>query len=260
MITPFKNVKDYIFDLDGTVWTIKELLPNADYVMDRIERKGSRIHFITNNTIYSREEYAKRLHNLGIRAEKEHIFSSGYVAAKYFEEKGIKEAYVVGEHGLVSDMSEAGVKVSENAQVVLVGIDRNFNYAKLRHAAELLNNGAELYCTGFSKYFKVGADLFPGEAPFIRALETLTGKMPINLGKPSDIFKARISEEVALFPEEVLLVGDDLNEDIVFANNCGFKSALVLTGNTSKDAAAEASGLKKPGAVIRSLREIVSFF
>lgn len=260
MILPFKNINHYLFDLDGTVWTYTALLPQAEHVTGRIEKKGKPIEFITNNTTLSRAEYANKLLRLGIRTTKEHIFSSGYVASKYFEEKGIREIYLIGEHGLIQDLSEADIRVSDNADNVLIGIDRNFNYPKLKHAAELVNNGAELYCTGISKFFRVGEDLYPGEAPIIRALEALTGKMPIHLGKPSDIFKARISEELTLFPESVLLVGDDLNEDIVLANKCGFKSALVITGNTSKEAAMEATGMKKPGAIIRDLREIITFY
>ncbi len=260
MIVPFKNIKHYIFDLDGTIWTYTELLPQAEYVTSRIERKGRQVHFITNNTIISRSEYAKRLLKLGIRTTRDHIFSSGYVASKYFEEKAISEVYLIGEHGLIEDLSEADIKVSDNAKNVLIGIDRNFNYSKLKHAADLINNGAEVYCTGISKFFRVGSDLYPGEAPIIRALEALTGRMPIHIGKPSDIFKARLSEDLTLFPEDVLLVGDDLNEDIVFANKCGFKSALVLTGSTSKEAADEAAAMKKPGAVIRDLREIITFY
>ncbi len=260
MIIPFKNIKHYMFDLDGTIWTYTELLPEAEYVIQRIQKKGKDVHFITNNTILSRSDYAKKLMKLGIRTTKEHIFSAGYVASKYFEEKGITEIYTIGEHGLITDLSEAGIKVSENANNVLLSIDRNFNYSKLKHAADLINNGAEFYCTGISKYFRRGSELYPAEAPLIRALETLTGKMPIHLGKPSDTFKARISEDITLFPEDVLIIGDDLNEDIVFANKCGFKSALTLTGNTSKEVALEAKGMKKPGAVIRSLREIITFY
>ncbi|MFH1432127.1 MAG: HAD-IIA family hydrolase, partial [archaeon] len=258
MIIPFKNIKHYIFDLDGTIWTYRDLLPEANYVIDRIRRKEKEIHFTTNNTLLSRSDYAKKLLNLGIKTTKEHIFSAGYVASKYFEEKGIQDLYLIGEHGLIQDLSDAGVRVSENANDVLIGIDRNFNYSKLKHAADLINKGAEVYCTGISKYFRVGTDLYPGEAPIIKAIETLTGKMPIHLGKPSDVFKARLSTDLTLFPEDVLLVGDDLTEDIVFANKCGFKSALVLTGNTSKEQAEEATGLKKPGAIIRDLKEIVT--
>ena len=260
MIIPFKNIKHYIFDLDGTVWTHTDLLPHAEYVIQKIQKKGKNIHFTTNNTILSRDETAKKLTRMGIRTTREHIFSAGYVASRYFEEKGITEIYVIGEHGLVKDLSEAGIKVSENANNVLLSIDRNFNYSKLKHATDLINKGAELYCTGISKYFRAGTELYPAEAPIIRAIEALTGKMPIHLGKPSDAFKSRISEDITLFPEDVLIIGDDLNEDIVFANKCGFKSALTLTGNTSKEAAQEATGMKKPGAVIRDLKEIITFY
>ncbi len=260
MIIPFKNIKDYIFDLDGTVWTHTDLLLNAEYVIKKLQKKGKNIHFTTNNTILSRNEIAKKLIHLGIRTTKEHIFSAGYVASKYFEEKGITEIYAIGEHGLVADLSEAGIKISENANNVLLSIDRSFNYSKLKHASDLINKGAELYCTGISKYFRVSTELYPAEAPLIRAIEALTGKMPIHLGKPSDAFKSRISEDLTLFPEDVLIIGDDLNEDIVFANKCGFKSALTLTGNTSKESADEASGMKKPGAIIRDLKEIITFY
>lgn len=260
MIVPFKNIKQYLFDLDGTVWTYTDLLPDALNVIAKIQKKGMETYFLTNNTILSRTNYVRKLEKLGIRTNKDHIFSSGYVASKYFEEKGIKEVYIIGEHGLISDLSHAGIKVSESADNVVLSIDRNFNLSKLKHAADLINKGAEVYTTGISKYFRAGTEMYPAEAPIIKAVEALTGKMPIHLGKPSDIFKARLSEDLTLFPEDVLMIGDDLNEDIVFANKCGFKSALTLTGNTSDESSKEATGLKKPGAIIRSLKEIGTFY
>ena len=55
-------------------------------------------------------------------------------------------------------------------------------------------------------------------------------------------------------PSEILFVGDTLYTDIRLAEESGFKSALVLTGNTKKDT--YTNSVIETDFVIESIRDI----
>lgn len=258
MITNFRNIKTFIFDLDGTIWKWNVLLPSVQAILDRLQRRGRKVFYVSNNCILSRAGLAKKLSELGLATQPKQIINAGYVAAKYFQEKGIDEVYVIGEKGLIEEMDEVGIGISENAKNIIVTTDRNFNYWKIKKAYDLAAKGANLFCTGHGKFWPVGKDLYPGEEPIVKAIETIAGKTATLLGKPSDVFKQRLLEDVFLFPEDTLLVGDELKSDIVLGSKCGFKTAVVMTGNTTPEEARAAKGLEKPDTILMDFRELIS--
>ena len=57
-----------------------------------------------------------------------------------------------------------------------------------------------------------------------------------SLGKPNPKFaRSILSKYKDIKPEDVLLVGDSMSTDIRLAVENGFKSLLVLSGNTKKE-------------------------
>ena len=53
------------------------------------------------------------------------------------------------------------------------------------------------------------------------------------MGKPSKVPFDYVKRFHNLDPQKVLMVGDRANTDILFGNNCGLHTLLVLTGVTS---------------------------
>ena len=132
MLNFMRNVRTVIFDLDGTIWNWNELLPQAKYVVEKLRNDGKDIYFITNNTVLSREGLARKLTRMGIKTSPDRIITSGYSAARYFRKKGINSVYVIGEQGLIKELSIQNLKVNENAKHILISVDRNFNIWKLK--------------------------------------------------------------------------------------------------------------------------------
>ena len=246
-----------MFDLDGTIWKWTELLPYAQKCVNDLTKKGKKVYFVTNVAVLSRKDLAGKLTKFGIPATEEQIISSGYTAAKYFDEKGIDKVYAIAERGVLEELNKCDVNTSEKANHVLYSVDRNFTFWKLKRAYDLIADGAALYTTGMNKYWSVGDEIYPAEAPFLKAIEEMTGQKAIVLGKPSDYMKKRVFEDILLFPEDVLFIGDSLKTDMVFANKCNFCSALVLTGSTTAEEAKNAKGQEKPRTILRTLRDIV---
>ncbi len=257
MLLNCKAFSTFIFDLDGAVWRWSDLLPHAKSVIEKLSSRHKKIFFMTNNTILSRKELADKLSGFGIKAAPEQVFSAGYAAAKYLESQGVNEAYVLGESGLLKELGARNIGISEKARNVVVSIDRNFSYPKLRTASGLVNSGASFYCTGISRLWRVGNETYPAEAPLIKAIEILTGKIPKLLGMPGDVMKQRLFEDVFLFPEDAIFVGGDLEIDVAFSRRCGFKCAILPESEASLAEIKNLPPDRKPDVVLSSLLELV---
>ncbi|MCK4555757.1 MAG: hypothetical protein KAT83_04060 [Candidatus Aenigmarchaeota archaeon] len=257
MLLNYQTFSTFVFDLDSAVWRLSELRANAKNVIDKLASKHKKIYFISNNTLLSRNELRDKLSEFGIKIPKESIINAGYSAARFLEEAGADNAYVIGEHGLIKEFEERKIGISSTSKHVVVSVDRNFTYNKLKTAADLINHGATFYCTGISRYFEAGDEKFPAEAPIIKAVEILTGKIPKLLGMPGDVIKQRFFEDVFMFPEDVVFIGGDHEIDVAFSRRCGFK-CVVLPENG--EALAEIKALpaeKKPDVILSTLLELI---
>jgi Predicted sugar phosphatases of the HAD superfamily len=66
--------------------------------------------------------------------------------------------------------------------------------------------------------------------PFVKALEYASGKTATVIGKPSAEFFGLVLEHLGVKPEDALMVGDDIEFDILGAQKVGMKACLVKTG------------------------------
>ncbi|XP_022244300.1 glycerol-3-phosphate phosphatase-like [Limulus polyphemus] len=73
--------------------------------------------------------------------------------------------------------------------------------------------------------------VIPGTGTFVRAVETVSGRAPIILGKPEKFMYDCIKYEFPdLDPSKAIMIGDRLNTDILLGKTTGLRTLLVLTG------------------------------
>ncbi|NOR85166.1 HAD-IIA family hydrolase [archaeon] len=257
MLINYKNIKTFFFDLDGTIWNWKDFNPQMRHIIERLEKKHKKVYFVTNNTTLSKKGYSQKFSRMGLQISEEQIITAGYVAAKYLQSKGVTSAYVIGEQGLISDLSTQGITVTEESKTVIVSYDRNFTYSKLKTVTDLVTKGAKLYTTGRETHWLVGKEKYPAVGSILAAVETATKIKAENLGKPGTLMKQRILEDIFLFPEDCLFIGDELI-DVEFGSMCGFRTAIILSDMESEINIKKAKGTLKPDTIIRDSRELIA--
>ena len=87
--------------------------------------------------------------------------------------------------------------------------------------------------------------------PFTVALEFATGKTATVCGKPSADFFGAAFRDMALTPESVVMVGDDINSDVGGAQAAGMMGVLVRTGKFRPEN--EAHPTVKPDLIVDRL-------
>jgi 4-nitrophenyl phosphatase len=120
---------------------------------------------------------------------------------------------------------------------VIVGMDRQITYDKLRRATMLIRSGVPFIGTNPDKTFPTPEGLVPGTGALIAALEAATSIQPIIVGKPSPEMYLVAMERMGSSPATTVVVGDRLETDIAGGQQLGCKTGLVLSGVTNIKAA-----------------------
>ncbi len=246
--------KGYVFDMDGVIWDGDRPMPQAAKRINEIIASGKEHVFMTNNALRSREAYVKRLREYGIKTDLSRVIISSYAAGLCIREKGgPSRVYAMGTDELKKELKSVGHSiVEEGADYVVVGLDKELAYAKMDRAFRNLKAGAELVaCAPDLTYLEDGG-IHIGSGAFARALETAAGKELTVIGKPGKTMMELAAERMGLEPGEITAVGDKLSTDALAAKRAGMKSALVLTGETSRKDA-EGSEIK-PDLILDNLK------
>ena len=242
MIPPY--IKALILDMDGVIWKSDAPIGDLPAIFKRIEARGLKYVFATNNGTKTPEQYADRLVEFGLHVEPRQVVTSSLAVSHMLSQEfpnGTK-IFVIGEHGVSRALQKKGFQVldvenAQDAQVVVIGIDRAITFDKMREATLLVRRGIPFYATNPDKTFPTPRGEIPGAGAWISVVTTATDVEPIYAGKPYPFMMELSLEILSTRKEETLVVGDRLETDIAAGQAVGCPTALVLSGVATKDQA-----------------------
>jgi 4-nitrophenyl phosphatase len=252
-----KKTQAYLIDLDGTLYRGKEVISDAPDFIRWLEQTGRRYRYVTNNSTRTPEQVAEHLRGFGIPAETEHVLTTSMTVAKYIEADGKgKKVYMIGESGLRHALESAGLEITDtDADYVVQGMDREFTYEKLKKASLLIQAGATFITTNIDKNLPTEEGMMPGAGSLMIALQTATGVQPIVIGKPEARMIDLAIEELGVSKDQAVVVGDNLETDILAGVHAGVRTAMVLTGFSKREQVEAAEG--KPTVIFENLTALM---
>ncbi|XP_068664936.1 phosphoglycolate phosphatase 1A, chloroplastic-like [Aristolochia californica] len=254
------SVETFIFDCDGVIWKGDSLIDGVPETLDMLRSRGKRLVFVTNNSTKSRKQYGKKFETLGLRVNEEEIFASSFAAAAYLQSIDFpkdKKAYVIGEDGVLKELELAGFQYlggpeygdkkielkpgfmmehDKNGGAVIVGFDRYFNYYKIQYGTLCIreNPGCLFIATNRDAVTHLtDAQEWAGGGSMVGAIRGSTQQEPLVVGKPSTFMMDYLSNKFGILKSQICMVGDKLDTDILFGQNGGCKTLLVLSGVTT---------------------------
>jgi 4-nitrophenyl phosphatase len=257
-----KNYRSILLDLDGCVYRGNQIIVGVREALRGFRERGVKILFLTNNSTMTSEGYAEKLRVMGIESVPEEFLTSGEAASHYIlMNSGPSNILPITENGFKDYCRRMNHKVLEIkdwrlAEYVVVGLDRNFNYMKLRAACRAIMNGAIFIATNVDRTIPTEDGLDPGAGSIVAAIREATLKEPIVIGKPSKIMMELALHKVGVSPSEILVIGDRLETDILAGKVIGADTALLLSGATTRDAVERAPPQNKPDYVAENLLEL----
>lgn len=248
-----KKYKGYLIDLDGTMYRGTELIKEAADFVNELIKLDLPYLFVTNNSSRTPQQVAEKLCSFSIPATSKQVFTTSMATANYiYEQKNDASVYVIGEEGIRTALADKGlIAAEENADYVVVGIDRSISYEKLATACLAVRNGATFISTNGDIAIPSERGLLPGNGSLTSVITVSTQTKPIFIGKPESIIMEQALQVLGTKKSETLMVGDNYDTDILAGMNAGMDTLLVHTGVTTKELLS--SYEKKPTFVVDSL-------
>jgi 4-nitrophenyl phosphatase len=232
-----KKYKGYLIDLDGTMYKGTERIEAASDFVKKLKEKGIPYLFVTNNSSRTPKQVAEKLKGFDIPAEEEQVFTTSQATANYiYGRKQDASVYVIGEEGIRTALEEKGFRFAgEDADFVVVGIDRSINYEKLTIGCLAVRNGAVFISTNADIALPTERGLVPGNGSLTSVITVSTQTQPIFIGKPEAVIMEQALKVLGVPKEETIMVGDYYDTDILAGINAGMDTLLVHTGVTTKE-------------------------
>lgn len=249
IFSELRDVRLFLFDMDGTLYLGYDLFPFARELLSEIKKQGKHYLFMTNNSSKSVIKYVEKMAKLGIAATEDDFITSSQATALYLTENlPGKKMYVAGTESYKQELSCAGVNVtdvySDDIEGVVMGFDTELTFGKLDDVSRILTEKPDV------PFIAANPDLVcPTEYGYVpdcgsvcAMLYNATKRSPFYIGKPRPEMALLAMEkmkklDVSIARDTTLVIGDRMYTDIACGINAGVKTMLVLSGETTEEEA-----------------------
>jgi HAD superfamily hydrolase (TIGR01458 family) len=255
-----REIRAVLLDIDGVLTVSWRPLPGAVEAVTWLREAGFAVALVTNTTSRTRAWMAATLSQAGFGVGVDDIFTAPAITAAYLARHcpGARCA-LLNSGDIAEDL--AGVTIVGDGDggaapdvVILGGAGPEFSYAALNTVFGYLLDGARLVAMGRNLYWRTEAGLQLDAGSFLIGLEQAAGVTAEVTGKPAAAFFATVVEALGATPHQAVMVGDDIEADVLAAQRHEITGVLVRTGKYRPDAVQSASA--EPDHVIGSVADL----
>ena len=220
-------IRGLLIDLSGVLHVGDTPLPGAHEVLRRLREWGQPFRFVTNTSRRCLADVVGRLQTMGLKIEAPEILTAPLAGRHWLEARGLRPHLLIHPR-LMPDFAD--VDSSDPNAVFLGDAGETFDYANLNAAFRVLQTGAPLVAVARNRYFQEPDGLSLDMGAFVAALEFAARTEAVIVGKPAPDFYHAAVATLGLSPKDVLMIGDDVEADVLGAMDAGLQAALVRTG------------------------------
>ena len=249
MSEKIKNIKLFLFDMDGTLYLGNRLYDFTPALLERIRADGGRYLFMTNNSSKSVKAYIEKLETLGIKAEYDDFITSSQATAYYLKKHHSGcVLYVCGTESLKNELRENGFSITENTEL---------SFKKLHDVSYLLCTRKDIPYIGTNPDYVCPTEFgsVPDCGSVCDMLYNVSGRRPIFIGKPEPLMPLLAMEKTGYGKDQTAVVGDRIYTDIKSGINAGVFTILVMSGETTPKILEES--VDKPDMVLENAGKIL---
>ena len=225
-----EEIKGLLIDLDGVIYNDSELITGAKDSICWLREKNIPFRFITNTTTKSRKTLQNKLESFNIKVKPEEIFTTVYAAVRYIRKSGKEKCHLLLKEDAKKEFYEFNLEAKDPDFVVVGDLGEDLSFGKVNIAFQKLLSGAELIALQKNPYWLSDKGYTIDAGALVAMLEFAAGKKGQIMGKPSPHFFALALNDLNLPSENVVMIGDDLDSDILGANRMGMRGVLVRSG------------------------------
>ncbi|MEU4098584.1 HAD-IIA family hydrolase [Streptomyces sp. NPDC026673] len=225
-----------LIDIDGVLTVSWQPLPGAVAAMERLRAAGLPFALLTNTTSRTRAAIASALAGAGFPVRPEDILTAPAVTGRYLaaHHPGAR-CLLLNSGDIAADLGEVALVDPDDEDadvdvVVVGGAGPEFTYERLDAVFRRLRRGAPLVAMHRNLYWRTRDGLRLDTGAFLLGLERAAGVEAEVVGKPSAAFFAAALERLGASARDTVMVGDDIEADVLAAQRNGVTGVLVRTG------------------------------
>ena len=273
-LSPYQAV---LLDLDGTVYHEDHALPGAVDFIRRLQRDGRTFACISNGTI-SPLRVTERLMGMGLEVEPNNIYTAAAAACDFVVQRFPRGAAAAADGASprprprVYNLSTESVEemlsglvtwvdsAREECDAVIVGAPSNafaLPEERQRTALYLIKRGAALIGICADRVYPSPRGLELGAGALSWMLGYAACVEPIFCGKPQPIFFQELCQRLNVDPRWCLIIGDNVESDVLGGKSQGMRTVLTLSGITRQADLAALPPEHQPDLVVQSRADLL---
>jgi len=239
------RVSGVLIDIDGVLTVSWQPLPGTVAALQLLREAALPLALVTNTTSRTRASIAAALAGAGFAVTAADILTAPVIAAAYLRERypGAR-CLLLNSGDIVEDLADVTLARDGDAVdvVLLGGAGPDFSYRALNAAFGHLQRGARLVAMHRGLYWRTSEGLQLDSGAFVAGLEQAAGTTAEVVGKPAPAFYAAALAHLGAAAAGTVMVGDDIENDVLAAQRQGLTGVLVKTGKYLPRALRNASG------------------
>ncbi len=251
------DIQGLLVDLSGTICIDDQPVPGAIEALERIRNAGIPVGFVTNTTSKPRSAIIKKLAEMQLKVDESEIFTATVAADRHLKSAGYRKCNFLLKDDVLEDITGCEYSEEDPEAVVVGDLGEAFTFGRLNRAFNNLVDGAKLYALAQNRYFEKEGVLQIDVGGFVAALEYSADTKADLIGKPAASFFKAAAGAIGINPENVAMVGDDIEADCQGGMDAGMKGILVKTGKYRPELA-DKSGIT-PTASLTSIAEVPQY-
>lgn len=185
------------------------------------------------------------------------IYTSAMATAQFLNSQHPDgTAFVIGESGLTTALHEVGYTLTDtDPTYVVIGETSSYSFERIARAVRLVLGGARFVATNPDIAGPSEAGVIPATGAVAALISSASGVRPYFVGKPNPLMMRTALNAIDAHSEDSVMIGDNMDTDVIMGIESGLETILVLTGVTGRtDMKRHSYG---PSRVLNSVDEIV---
>lgn len=225
-----------LFDIDGVLVTSWKAIPGAAQTLRTLADRRIACSYLTNTTTRTRAQIAAALTEAGMTVRPDEVITAAALTAEYIHTHfpGARCA-LVNDGDVAEDMPGVEIVDSDPDVVILGGAGPQFTHRTLSKVYDWMVSGVPVVAMHRSTHWNTSDGLRIDTGMYLIGMEETSGRKAVAVGKPAPAGFEAAAARLGVDPEEMVMVGDDLNNDVLAAQVVGMTGVLVRTGKFRQD-------------------------
>jgi HAD superfamily hydrolase (TIGR01450 family) len=235
-----------LFDIDGVLVTSWKPISDAADTVRVLTDHQVACSYLTNTTTRTRQQIAEALADAGITVRPDEVITAAALTAEYVRQTyPHARCFLVNSGDITDDMPGIDLVAStkfgphdrpDAPDVILMGgAGPEYDHLTLSRVYDWMAQGVPVVAMHRSTSWNTTEGLRIDTGMYLIGMEETCGRKSTAVGKPAPAGFLAAAGRLGVDPEQMYMVGDDLNNDVLAAQVVGMTGVLVRTGKFRQD-------------------------